>query len=131
MNPLSCPLHSTLAAFDLNASSADIAVPAHPTALPRRARFTVNKWLQSNGEEVTLADAARRPGWSCRDKRCDASVKGKLIAYVSKAEGLPLDCIGIAILIADFPLRGACGQVPTRIDRFDLWRCGITLKLFA
>ena len=37
MNPLSCPLHSTLAAFDLNASSADIAVPAHPTALPRRA----------------------------------------------------------------------------------------------
>lgn len=93
-------------------------------AMPRRARFTVDKWLQSNGEEVTLAEAARRPGWSCRDKRCDASVKGRLIAYVSKAEGLPLDCTGIAILIADFPLRGACSAVPIRIDRFDLWRKG-------
>ncbi len=37
MNSMSCPLHSTLAAFDLNASSADIAVPARPAALPRRA----------------------------------------------------------------------------------------------
>ena len=37
MNPLPCPLHSTFAAFDLNASSADIAVPTHPAALPRRA----------------------------------------------------------------------------------------------
>ena len=97
-----------------------LLVPAYP----RRARFTVEKWLQANGEEAKLAEAAKRPGWTCTTSRCEAELKGKRIAYLSKAEGQPLDCAGIAILITDFPLRGMCGMVPTRIDRFDLWRRG-------
>ena len=93
-------------------------------AMTRRARFTVEKWLQANGEAAKLGEAAIRPGWSCKDNRCEADVKGKRIAYLSKLEGRPFDCSGIDILIADFPLRGACRLVPTRIDRFDLWRKG-------
>ena len=93
-------------------------------AYPRRARFTIEKWLQVNGEETKPADAARRSGWTCKDNRCDATVKGKRIAYLSKLEGQTIDCAGIDILIADFPLRGACRSVPLRIDRFDLWRKG-------
>lgn len=93
-------------------------------ARPRRARFAVEKWLQANGEDVTAADAAKRPPWQCEGSRCLARVGGKQVLYVSGAEGQKPDCTGVDILIADFPLRGACPNVPLRIDRFDLWRSG-------
>jgi competence protein ComEC len=93
-------------------------------AQPRRARFSVEKWLAANGEEESPSQAARRPGWTCEDNRCRAVVKGRHVLYVSRSEGQPLDCAGAHILIADFPLRGACGGVPVRVDRFDLWRNG-------
>ena len=93
-------------------------------AQPRRARFAVGKWLQANGEEANLAEAAKRPGWTCVASRCAAQVKGRQVVYVSGDEGNKLDCRGADILIADFPLRGACWRVPLRIDRFDLWRSG-------
>ena len=93
-------------------------------AFPNRARFTVEKWLQVNGEEEKPAGAAKRPGWTCRENRCTATVKGKRIAYVTRAEGKPIDCSGTDILITDFPLRGSCRTVATRIDRFDLWKSG-------
>jgi competence protein ComEC len=32
--------------------------------------------------------------------------------------------MGLDIVIAAYPLRGACTSVPTRIDRFDVWRMG-------
>ena len=97
-----------------------LLVPAHA----RRARFSVEKWLAASGEEASPAEAARRPGWECRDDLCRATVKGRQVLYVSRREGLPLDCAGVHILIADFPLRGACSSVTVRIDRFDLWRHG-------
>ena len=93
-------------------------------AFPNRARFTVEKWLQVNGDEAKPAEAARRSGWTCTDNRCTAMVKGKRIAYVTRAEGKPIDCSGADILITDFPLRGGCRTVATRIDRFDLWKSG-------
>jgi competence protein ComEC len=93
-------------------------------ALPRKARFTVEKWLQVNGEEISPAEAAKRPGWTCRDSRCEATINTKRIAYISGAEGKAIDCSGLDILIADYPLRRSCNAVPLRIDRFDLWRKG-------
>lgn len=93
-------------------------------ARPRRVRFAVEKWLQANGEEVSAVEAAKRPGWRCEGSRCTARVGGKQVLYVSGAEGQPPDCAGADVVIADFPLRGACYHVPLRIDRFDLWRNG-------
>lgn len=93
-------------------------------AQARRGRFAVETWLRSNGEEAGFAAAARRPGWTCGDGFCRATVKGRRVAYVSGREGQPPDCRDTDILIADFPLRGACREVPLRIDRFDLWREG-------
>jgi competence protein ComEC len=94
-------------------------------ALPRRARFTVEKWLQANGEEVTPAEAARRPGWTCDGSRCDASLKGLKISYFrSTTDEKASGCDGADIVIAEFPLRGACKSTDLRIDRFDLWRHG-------
>lgn len=93
-------------------------------ALPRRGRFAVEKWLQANGEEESPGTAAKRPGWSCTPGRCAAELRGSRVLYLSGLEGQALDCREVDILIADFPLRGACRNVPLRIDRFDLWRSG-------
>lgn len=92
-------------------------------ARPRRARFAVERWLRTNGEAAAPAEAARRTGWACESDRCTATLKGRRIVYV-EGEGRPLDCVGVDILIASFPLRGACRSVAVRIDRFDVWRDG-------
>ncbi len=93
-------------------------------AQPRRSRFALGKWLQANGEEASPAEAAKRPGWTCKDGRCTAAVRGKQVVYLSGIEGKTVDCRGADIVIADFPLRSACRRVGLRIDRFDLWRHG-------
>lgn len=93
-------------------------------AQARRGRFAVEKWLRSGGAEEYLSAAASRPGWICAEGLCRATVKGRRIVYLSGREGKPLDCRETDVIIADFPLRGACPEVPLRIDRFDLWREG-------
>lgn len=93
-------------------------------ALARKARFTVGKWLQTNGEEITPSIAARRPGWTCKDNRCEARVQGRQVAFLTDAAAVSADCGSADVLIAAFPLRGACRNIPVRIDRFDLWRSG-------
>lgn len=93
-------------------------------AQPRRARFAVEKWLQANGEEATPAEAGKREGWTCAEGRCSAEVRSRRVVYLTGVEGRQIDCRGIDILIADFPLRGACRGVALRVDRFDLWRWG-------
>lgn len=87
----------------------------------RKGRFALEKWLLANGEETAPVGAAERPGWTCGANRCSAQVKGKQIAFLSNE---PADCGGADIVIAAFPLRGACSQISLRIDRFDLWRRG-------
>jgi len=86
-------------------------------------RFAVERWLTANGEEVKPSLAAKRPGWTCAAGRCSATVHGKLVMYLIEETKAP-DCAGAAIVIATFPLRGACAEVPVRIDRFDVWRNG-------
>lgn len=93
-------------------------------ALARKGRFAVEKWLQVNGETTTPSDAAKRPGWTCMENRCDAVVRGKKLTYVTGDNADTLDCAGIDILVASFPLRRHCRSVPVRIDRFDVWRGG-------
>ena len=90
----------------------------------RRDRFAVEKWLLANGESVTLAEAARRPGWTCAGPVCRVAVRDKAVMVASRDAQPPLNCAGIDILIAAFPLRGTCRLVKLRIDRFDLWRDG-------
>ena len=93
-------------------------------ALARKGRFAVEKWLLANGDEAVPAEAAKRVGWNCTGGRCLASMKGKAVAFVQETPGVRLDCGGVDILIANYPLRGACRSVAIRIDRFDVWRNG-------
>jgi competence protein ComEC len=90
----------------------------------RRGRFAAEKWLQANGEEIPFRQAAARPGWTCEARSCRSEIKGKVIGYFLDGEGAQPACAGLDIIIAAYPLRGACKSVPTRIDRFDVWRMG-------
>ena len=89
-----------------------------------KGRFAAEKWLQANGEETTFKEAVARTGWTCDARSCRAEVKGKVIGYFMEAEGTAPSCDGLDIIVAAYPLRGACKSVTTRIDRFDVWRMG-------
>jgi competence protein ComEC len=93
-------------------------------AHPRRSRFAAQRWLLADGDSAAPSAAAQRPGFTCASGLCTGMAKGKRIAYADKnAEGR-LKCPEADILIAAFPLRGACQTIPLRIDRFDVWRHG-------
>lgn len=112
-----------IAAAGQNVALRDAAGHLVP-ARPRKARFAVEKWLQANGEEASLGEAAKRPGWTCTRMRCTALLRGRAVVYLMEDETGPADCRGADIVIAEFPLRGRCRAAPLRIDRFDLWRHG-------
>ncbi len=94
-------------------------VPASATS----GKFAAAKWLTTNGETISMDDAAAKPGWSCIEGGCFAEVNGLQVGYLYKQEGLS-DCPPVDIVIADFPLRGACREAKLAIDRFDVWRNG-------
>jgi competence protein ComEC len=89
-----------------------------------KGRFAGEKWLQANGEEIAFKQAAARTGWMCDARSCRSEIKGKMVGYFLDGEGEPPACIGLDIIIAAYPLRGARKSVATRIDRFDVWRMG-------
>jgi competence protein ComEC len=93
-------------------------------ANPHKGRFAAEKWLQANGEETEFKEAVKRAGWACEGRACRGEIKGKVIGYFMEGEGAAPSCDGLDIIIAAYPLRGACKSVPTRIDRFDVWRMG-------
>ena len=93
-------------------------------ANPHKGRFAAEKWLQANGEETEFKEAAKRAGWACEGRSCRSEIKGKVIGYFIEGEGAAPSCDGLDIIIAAYPLRGICKSVPTRIDRFDVWRMG-------
>lgn len=94
-------------------------------ALPRRGGFAAGLWLRQEGDDATPAEAARRPGWTCAEGICRASVAGRRVVYLSEEKpAMTLPCAEADILVAAFPLRGRCRSVKWRIDRFSVWRKG-------
>ena len=90
----------------------------------RKGKFAADKWLQSNGEITKLKDAAAKQGWSCVEGMCFTDLAQKSVAYVHEQKTKDWPCPPVDILIADFPLRHACKDIPIRIDRFDVWKHG-------
>jgi competence protein ComEC len=93
-------------------------------ALSRRGEFAMERWLLRDGDRSKPADAYRRPGWSCKPEVCLAAVKGRRIAFLTEKAEEDFSCPEVDLLIAAFPLRGRCKNVPMRIDRFDVWKNG-------
>jgi competence protein ComEC len=96
-----------------------------------KGKFAADKWLNRNGELSKLADAASSPGWSCVERMCFTDLAPKSIAYVHEQPDPNWTCPPVDILIADFPLRKACKDIPIRIDRFDVWKHGAHAIRFA
>ncbi len=97
---------------------------AYVFADARKGKFAADKWLQSNGEISILKDAAAKNGWSCVDGMCFTDLAVKSVAYVHEQKDKDWPCPPVDILITDFPLRRACKDIATRIDRFDVWKHG-------
>jgi competence protein ComEC len=93
-------------------------------ANPRRSRFATERWLLADGDGTTPATAAGRQGFRCTESICIATTKTKRIAYADNNVEGKLTCPEADVLIASFPLRGACRMIALRIDRFDVWREG-------
>jgi competence protein ComEC len=89
-----------------------------------KGKFAGEKWLQGNGEITTLNAAASTLAWTCAENMCFADVGDTSVAYIHEQAEADWTCPPVDIVIADFPLRHACRDVPTRIDRFDVWRHG-------
>ena len=89
-----------------------------------KGKFAGEKWLQGNGEIITLDAASKQPAWVCVENMCFADVGEKNVGYLHESADASWTCPPVDIVIADFPLRRTCGDVPIRIDRFDVWRHG-------
>jgi competence protein ComEC len=89
-------------------------------------KFVGTKWLQHNGEEIAMAQAAQRPGWDCVEGDCFTSLTPMSVAFLhQERNAAPSDyCPESEIIIADYPLHFGCRQAKLRIDRFDVWRNG-------
>jgi competence protein ComEC len=89
-----------------------------------KGKFAGEKWLQGNGEITTMDAASKLAGWTCMENMCFADVGATSIGYIHEQVNADWACPPVDIVIADFPLRYACHEVPYRIDRFDVWRHG-------
>jgi competence protein ComEC len=87
-------------------------------------KFAAEKWLQDNGEITTVAEASALAGWTCEDNMCFTDLADKSVGYARQQTTADWTCPPVDILIADFPLRRACLDIKTRIDRFDVWKQG-------
>ena len=97
----------------------------------RRSRFAAERWLLADGDASSPAQSAARPGFSCADHVCMAVVKGRRVAFAAKEAEGHFACPQAEVLIAAFPLRGACEGIGLRIDRFDVWREGAHALYFG
>ncbi len=97
----------------------------------KHGKFAAEKWLRSNGELIELGEAAKRPGWLCMEGMCFTDLAPKSVAYVHEQPEPNWTCPPVDIIIADFPLRKACKEIPIRIDRFDVWKQGAHTISFA
>ena len=89
-----------------------------------KGKFAAEKWLQANGENLLLEQAAARPGWTCDGDGCYSDLAPLSIGYLRGSLDAWGQCPPFDIIVADFPLRGACKDNKVAVDRFDVWRNG-------
>jgi competence protein ComEC len=95
-------------------------VPVHS----RKSRFAVQRWLQAEGDDAKIAEAAKRQAWSCIEAVCSATVSGAKIVYLDReAEGKSV-CPSADVVVAAYPLRRTCKGRKLTLDRFDVWKLG-------
>jgi len=91
----------------------------------RRAQFAGGIWLRRSGQEEKSVwpwreGAAAPAGMRCDSLGCVQEIDGQIIAFVRDSRALPEDCAGADLVISLVPVRGACPNPHTVIDRFVL-----------
>ncbi len=83
----------------------------------RKGRYTVERWLASDGDGRTPAEAMKSSLFRCDATSCLATVKGKLVSLTREPAALADDCARADILIAPFALSSDCRRPQLVIDR--------------
>ena len=107
------------------AANVAIANPQGQFVLASAAnKFASSKWLQDNGETISVTEAAERSGWDCTTGDCFSDLAPMSVSYLREKSGQGVYCPPTDIIIADFPLHHQCREAKLVIDRIDVWRKG-------
>ena len=107
------------------AANVAIANPQGQFVLASAAnKFASSRWLQDNGETISIEEAAARTGWDCTSGDCFSDLAPLSVSYLHEKSGQGVYCPPTDIIIADFPLRHQCREAKLVIDRIDVWRDG-------
>ncbi len=82
--------------------------------LAEETGLTLTAWPQSGAEG----------GLDCAGERCRYSARGRSVAIVTGAAGLPVDCGEVDAIVSQVPAGFRCRSIIPVIDRIDSWRLG-------
>lgn len=100
------------------------------TANTRRGSFSLERWMEADGDDRPLEAVRGSRAFQCDDVSCVAMVKGKLMSFVQHPEALREDCRRADILIAAIEVRQPCPGPEVVIDQLSLRQDGAhTLKI--
>jgi len=63
-------------------------------------------------------------GLDCTGEQCRYSARGRNVAIVTGASGLPVDCGEVDAIVSQVPAGFRCRSIIPVIDRIDSWRLG-------
>jgi competence protein ComEC len=88
--------------------------------LAEETGLALTAWPQSSAEG----------GLDCVGERCVYSARGRHVAIVTGAAGLPVDCGEVDAIVSQVPAGFRCRSIIPVIDRIDSWRLGsVALRL--
>ncbi len=97
----------------------------------RKAGFSLERWMEADGDGREASEARGGRAFQCDDSSCVALVKGRVVAFVTHPSALADDCRRADVVIADFPLRAFCAGPSVVIDRLDLMEKGAHMVMIG
>ena len=70
------------------------------------------------------AGGASESGLDCAGEACRYTARGRTVAIVTGAAGLPVRCSGLDAIVSQVPAGFRCRSMMPVIDRIDVWRRG-------
>jgi competence protein ComEC len=102
------------------------------TANTRRASFSLERWMEADGDDRPVEEARGSRAFQCDDASCVAMVKGRLMSFVQHPEALGEDCRRADILVSAIPVTQPCPGPDIVIDALSLRQFGAhSLKITA
>ncbi len=90
------------------------------TAEGRKATFSLERWMEADGDVRPSKAARGSKSFQCDGQSCIVLVKGKLVSHVTHPSAYADDCRRAAVLIVNFTPAERCTQPEIVIDLSDL-----------